>query len=87
MQVLSVALSTSAYHRTKDVRISAFIIAELKVRDIDSEVLGADFVEHADNAALFSDRSLVVMAGLVPATPAASIESNARRFPPRNCAI
>ena len=54
MQILSAYLA-SVYHRTKDVRIGAVIIAERKLRDVEREIFGADFVERADHAA-FEDR-------------------------------
>ena len=42
----------SAYRRSEDVRVHAVIVAELELRDIQREVLFADFVESADHATL-----------------------------------
>lgn len=40
------------YRRPKDVVVQAVVIPELKFRDIEREILGADLVEGADHAAL-----------------------------------
>ena len=42
----------SAYRRIEDVRIETIIISELKFRNVQRQVLGADFVERANNTAL-----------------------------------
>lgn len=42
---------TSANHRPKDIRIGAVVIAELKLRNVQQQILGADLAERADNAA------------------------------------
>ena len=44
--------STSPYRRSENVSIRAVIISELELRDIQREILFADFVESADHAAL-----------------------------------
>jgi hypothetical protein len=45
----------SAEHRAEDVRVCAVIIAELKLRDIQRQILGTDLMECANNAT-FEDR-------------------------------
>jgi hypothetical protein len=45
----------SVYYRTKDVRIGAVIIAELKLRDVQRQIFFADFVKAAHDPA-FQDR-------------------------------
>ena len=43
---------TSANHRTKDIRIGAVVISELKFRDVQRHIFGRNFVEAANDAAL-----------------------------------
>jgi|ERR1700674_4806838 len=43
---------TSSYRRPEDVRIVPVVVAELKLRNVQRHVLGADLVERADHAAL-----------------------------------
>ena len=38
--------------RSEDVRILPIVVAELKLRDVQRHIFGADFVEAADNPAL-----------------------------------
>ena len=43
---------TSAYRRSENIRVEAVVVAELKFRDVQRHIFGADFVERADHAAL-----------------------------------
>ena len=45
-------LSAAVYSRSEDVRIGAVVVAELKFRDIERHVFGADFVEAANDTSL-----------------------------------
>ncbi len=44
--------SAACYRRLKHVGVHAVVVAELKFRDVEWQIFGADFVERADNAAL-----------------------------------
>jgi len=47
--------SAACYRRTKNIRVVAVIVSELKLRDVQRHIFAADFVERADDAA-FEDR-------------------------------
>lgn len=47
---------TSPDRRTEYVGIVPVVVAELKFRDVQREIFGADFMERADHAALTSDQ-------------------------------
>lgn len=49
-------MSASVDRRSEDIGIIPIIVAELKLRDIQRHVFGADPMEHADHATL-EDRS------------------------------
>ncbi len=42
----------TAHSRPKNIRVQPIVIPELELRDVKWQILGADFVERADNAAL-----------------------------------
>jgi len=47
-----IIVSNSLYRLAEDVRVLSVVVAELKLRDVQRQVLGADLVEGADHAAL-----------------------------------
>jgi hypothetical protein len=46
----------SPNRRAEDICIHSVIISELKLRDVERHIFGADFVERADHARLKIDR-------------------------------
>jgi hypothetical protein len=44
--------SAACYRRIKNIRIHAVVVAELKLRDVQRQIFGADFVERPHNATL-----------------------------------
>jgi hypothetical protein len=44
--------SAACYRRIKNVRVHAVVVTELKFRNVQRQVFGADFMERADNTAL-----------------------------------
>jgi hypothetical protein len=44
--------SAACYRGTENIGIVAVVVAELKLRDVQRHIFGADFVEGADNATL-----------------------------------
>src|SRR5262249_7462140 len=50
--VASSCASASCYRSTEDVCVVAIVVAELKLRNVQRQILGADLVERADDPAL-----------------------------------